>query len=46
MKRNSIYKSLVVSVALSAVLVGCGSTTASSDDSNNNNDTSSQQQKR
>ena len=41
MKRNTLLKSITVSVALSAFLAGCGSstTTANNDDNNNNDNT-------
>ncbi len=41
MKRNSLYKGLVISVALSAVLAGCGSTSVANSDnsSSTQNDT-------
>jgi len=35
MKRNPVLKSIIVSVALSAVLAGCGSSSNSSDDTSN-----------
>ncbi len=42
MKRNSLYKGLAVSVALSAVLTGCGSTSSGVDGGDNNGDSNVQ----
>ena len=43
MKRNPVFKSIIVSVALSAVLAGCGSSSNSSDDTQNDKNIKSTQ---